>query len=336
MIDIPDNERRRAFSIWLRTGRLPSLRNAEGIELKFNPWHDPETGRFTFVGAGRHYGNWGGGGFPGGGGGEGSGGGATGSGDWPTRSSRPRSQNSASRAISKDRTRTFQGDHAAAPKSAAHKPSARRAWTGSRLTGGGGGSFGGAGASGTWISPDLNRGPKNSSGSATAVASTDRASETNRAAARPGSASSEQFRTVVRNGYTYQIDARERTRRVSGALTVTDVPIRSRTSQRQAGGAERRASDDGGHYIAARFNGPTEAFNHFAQDANFNRGDYRLLEDEWARDKRAGRAVTVKIVPQFSGASVRPSTINVWWNVDGKTKSLGFPNEQPEKRRGGN
>lgn len=37
MIDIPDYERRRAFSIWLRTGRLPSLRNAEGIELKFNP-----------------------------------------------------------------------------------------------------------------------------------------------------------------------------------------------------------------------------------------------------------------------------------------------------------
>lgn len=53
MIDISDNERRRVFSIWLRTGRLPSLRNAEGVELKFNPWHDPETGRFTFVGAGR-------------------------------------------------------------------------------------------------------------------------------------------------------------------------------------------------------------------------------------------------------------------------------------------
>ena len=45
MIDISDNERRRAFSTWLRTGRLLSLRNEEGIELKFNPWHDPETGR---------------------------------------------------------------------------------------------------------------------------------------------------------------------------------------------------------------------------------------------------------------------------------------------------
>lgn len=63
-------------------------------------------------------------------------------------------------------------------------------------------------------------------------------------------------------------------------------------------------SDDGGHYIAARFNGPTEAFNHFAQDANFNRGGYRLLEDEWARDKRAGKTVTVRIVPRLEGGSV--------------------------------
>ncbi|NJR79964.1 DNA/RNA non-specific endonuclease [Sphingomonas corticis] len=139
----------------------------------------------------------------------------------------------------------------------------------------------------------------------------------------------------MRNGYTYQIDARERTRRVSGALTVTDVPIRSRASQVQAGGAERRASDDGGHYIAARFNGPTEAFNHFAQDANFNRGGYRVLEDEWAREKRGGKTVTVRIVPRFEDESVRPSAIDVWWTVDGDEKSLKFPNERSEKSRGG-
>lgn len=139
---------------------------------------------------------------------------------------------------------------------------------------------------------------------------------------------------MLRSGYTYQIDSRERTRRVSGALTVADVPIRSRTSQRQTGGTERRASDDGGHYIAARFNGPTEAFNHFAQDANFNRGGYRVLEDEWARNKHAGRAVTVKIVPRFDGPSVRPSVIDVWWTVDGNERSQKFPNERSERRRG--
>jgi hypothetical protein len=97
---------------------------------------------------------------------------------------------------------------------------------------------------------------------------------------------------------------------------------------------DRRASDDGGHYIAARFAGPTDAFNHFAQNANFNRGGYRLLEDEWAREKRTGRKVTVRMVPQFDGGSLRPSAINIWWTVDGEKRSTKFPNERSEKSRG--
>ncbi|UZK68768.1 hypothetical protein OKW76_12060 [Sphingomonas sp. S1-29] len=56
MIQIADGERRHAFSHWLRTGRMPAVRGPDGIELKFNPWHDPADGRFTFAGAGRYYG----------------------------------------------------------------------------------------------------------------------------------------------------------------------------------------------------------------------------------------------------------------------------------------
>lgn len=51
------DERQRAFGYWLRTGRLPTLRDADGVERKFNPWHDPDDGRFTFAGSGRYYGN---------------------------------------------------------------------------------------------------------------------------------------------------------------------------------------------------------------------------------------------------------------------------------------
>lgn len=216
MIDISESERRRAFSMWLRTGRLPSARNADGIELKFNPWHDPENGRFTFVGAGRRYG----------------GGGAIGSEDWPARPSRPKPQNPASRANAKDPAQAASlGNRAASSKPSAHKAPARGTWTGGGFTGGGGGSFGGAGASGTWGSPEPKRRPTTSQARATPVVSADRAATTNRSSPRPAGAPSEQFRTVVRNGYTYQIDSRERTRRVSGALTVANVPARSRTSQ---------------------------------------------------------------------------------------------------------
>ena len=45
-----------AFEWWLRTGReLPA-----GRERKFNPWHDPEDGRFTFSQQGRFFGSGGG------------------------------------------------------------------------------------------------------------------------------------------------------------------------------------------------------------------------------------------------------------------------------------
>ena len=252
MKEISEEEWRRAFPIWLRTGRLSSHPTGDGIECKFNPWHDPENGRFTFAGAGRYH--------------------------------------------------------------------------------GGGGSFGGGGAGGTWQRSQPKRVRANQKRSSAAIVPTGQ--PTGSSSARPAAASEASFREVLRNGYTYQIDLRERTRRVSGALTVADVPIRSRTSQRQAGGVERRASDEGGHYIAARFDGPTEAFNHFAQDANFNRGGYRVLEDEWARDKRAGRAIRVKIVPRFDGTSARPSVIDVWWTVDGRSKSLKFLNERSERSRG--
>lgn len=48
MNHIPHIDRRRDFSIWLRTGRPPT-RTADGIELKFNPYHDPRNGQFTFA-----------------------------------------------------------------------------------------------------------------------------------------------------------------------------------------------------------------------------------------------------------------------------------------------
>ncbi|UUL81278.1 hypothetical protein [Sphingomonas qomolangmaensis] len=48
MIDINGPDQRRTISVWLRTGRLPAF-PTDGIELKFNPYHDPRNGQFTFA-----------------------------------------------------------------------------------------------------------------------------------------------------------------------------------------------------------------------------------------------------------------------------------------------
>lgn len=46
---------RTAFNLYLRTGRRPDLPPPVQVEVKFNPWHDEEDGRFTFAGQGRYF-----------------------------------------------------------------------------------------------------------------------------------------------------------------------------------------------------------------------------------------------------------------------------------------
>jgi hypothetical protein len=264
-----ENQRQSPFSTWLRTGRILVSEERPEFERKFNGWHDPANGRFTFVGTGRY--------FP-----------------------------SGRASISRRADQPFRG-------------------------GGGGMGFVGGGGSGSgWPPP----GPglralsstrraippaRNSPSAMVAVAT--QAQVTRRRRAEPP------WRRVLRNGYEFQIDESQRTRSVSGTLTLGIAEGRSRRAQARAGGPDRRPSDDGGHYIAHRFNGPSDAFNHFAQAANFNRGKYRLLEEEWARARRLGQRVVVTIVPAYDGLSQRPSTINVWYIRDGKRMSLRFPNE---------
>lgn len=253
----------RTWSLWLRTGRwLPEQIADPRLEVKFNPYHDPRNGQFTFAPGGR-----------------------------------------ADRQTPKRRDE--------AP---------RRHGRGG-FGGSGGGNFGGGGASASW---DAERsGP--ASKPAPSVEARTRPTLVGvpaGPAARPAP-----FKVKAKNGYVFALDDARRTRQVRGELSLAVTASRSRRSQRQAGGSDRRRTDDGGHYIAARFSGPSDAFNHFAQDASFNRGQYRALEDEWAARLRQGRRVSVDIVPQYIGVSKRPSRIVVRWNVSGRSRIRTFENQ---------
>jgi len=334
MIQISDTERRRAFSVWLRTGRWPTVTPSGNVEVKFNPWHDPADGRFTFTGSGRAYGRSDGNGS--------SGDGRSGSGGSPTprsagapQSRTPENHHKPSAAPASNSQSKILRPTAPLLRAAKPNLNPKNGSTGAGFTGGGGGRFGGGGASSSELWTDDPVQQRQVSGSTVAARIQQAGDSQARIEERPGLLNvAPPLHREVRNGYEYQIDDKGRTRNVSGALVLAGKQERSRTAQAQAGGKERQPSDDGGHYIAARFNGPTEAFNHFAQNANFNRGGYRVLEDEWARDRRTGRTVTVKIVPRFDGGSVRPSVIDVWWTVDGEEKSAKFPNRRSERNRG--
>lgn len=196
--------------------------------------------------------------------------------------------------------------------------------------GGGGGGFGGGGASGSWDAPkpkpEARQAPNRHSAKAPPVIA---ARTTGQAPQRP-----RPFTPVQKNGYTYQIDDLHRSRDINGELQNGPPGERSRRTGLQAGRPDRRPTDDGGHYIARRFNGPRDAFNHFAQDRNFNRGAYREMERLWAMEIAAGRKVNVRITPKYHGDSQRPSSIRVISTINGKKVIRNFPNEPSGGRNG--
>ncbi len=248
----------RAFSYCLRTGRRIAKRSPTGVETKFNPWHDPADGQFTFANSGEYHPRRGGGGSFGGGGSSGS----YGSRKTPRPATKPSPVKQPQILNAKTPVKTPN-----VPVSLAIKP------------------------------------PR------------------------------ETFNRVSRNGYEFELDSDEQMRRASGTLTI-GTEKRNRQGQRAAGGSDRRSTDDGGHYIARRFNGPPDDFNLFPQDANFNRGTYRLLEEQWAKAKRAGKNVEIEIVPHFDAGSKRPFEVDVTFWINGRRESIKFPNERREMRDG--
>jgi hypothetical protein len=271
-----------AFDFYLRTGR--SLPSAAKLETKFNPWHDPDDGRFTFAGQGRRFG------------------GTVG-----------KSRHTA-RGRFGSRGGSFGGGGAGGSWDEEPPQPSKR--------GNQDGSGGGGGATGSWSSPVGNRRRKSGS----QVSKPSAAGSTSAPERPPGGARL----TIRKNGYVFLLDAHARTRRVSGEIRL-QTELRSRGAQSGAGKPDRRITDDGGHYIAARFNGPRDIFNHFAQDANFNRGAYRVLEDRWAKAVRSGSRVFVDIIPHYRGTSMRPYKLVVTWNIGGTGQIQDFPNEKQSK-----
>ena len=83
-------------------------------------------------------------------------------------------------------------------------------------------------------------------------------------------------------------------------------------------------TDEGGHYVGRRFDGPTDDFNHFAQNQNFNRSAYAQMENEWATHLKNGQSVRIEIIPSYTGDSLRPDALSVNYWVDEQTAVTRF------------
>ena len=90
-----------------------------------------------------------------------------------------------------------------------------------------------------------------------------------------------------------------------GNMTLSDGERNAR-AQREAGGVNRRPTDDGGHLIGNRFDGSGDAENLDAQDSNINRGSYKQLENREAAQLQNGDQVFTSKDTFKSNHSERP------------------------------
>ena len=130
----------------------------------------------------------------------------------------------------------------------------------------------------------------------------------------------------IRNGYTYTLDESRRVTKVEGELVSNAGQGRNSAAQLKAGGKDRLPTDQGGHFVGRRFDGPLDDFNHFAQDSNFNQGPYKKLENLWQKALDKGSKIHVEIRPSYPDGSLRPSSIDVIYSINGKVAVREFMN----------
>ncbi|ONI68985.1 hypothetical protein BWI15_34740 [Kribbella sp. ALI-6-A] len=129
---------------------------------------------------------------------------------------------------------------------------------------------------------------------------------------------------MVDERYEFTTDDKSRVVLVEGKLAI-GAKDRSSYRQRQAGGTDRRSEDDGGHLIANRFMGPSEAINLVAQLRAQNRpsaldsANWYALEKRWAAAATDDppKVVEVSIALRYPTDSLRPSSFRVRYRVDG-------------------
>ena len=144
------------------------------------------------------------------------------------------------------------------------------------------------------------------------------------------------------NGYEYKTDHHGRPISASGKLSINELGQSNRhmdDSLASIGkGDERpaatvdgeRTGDDRGHLIGHQFNGSDRMENLVPQDWRINQKSFRKLEDRLAEQVKAGRDVRVSVIPFYGGDSRRPDGVFYFYNIDGVSHVVLFPNDVSE------
>lgn len=89
---------------------------------------------------------------------------------------------------------------------------------------------------------------------------------------------------------------------------------------------EKLSDDHAGHLIADMFGGSPQLDNLISQAKDVNKKEYFRLEMEWKRALENGQNVSVDIKLNYEGSSMRPSSFEVDYIIDGVPDSKIIPN----------
>lgn len=129
--------------------------------------------------------------------------------------------------------------------------------------------------------------------------------------------------------YVYKTDEQGRIVRVEGELrqlTRDRNTYQQRRAGEEGGIKDGLARDQGGHLVAAIFDGPGEQINYAPMDANLNQRSWKRMENKWAKALKEGKIVKVDIRPIYKGDNKRPIAFDVFYDIDGIKRSKSFKN----------
>lgn len=131
-----------------------------------------------------------------------------------------------------------------------------------------------------------------------------------------------------KNGYTFETDELGRPTAVGGHLKLETGP---RSQQQREVGHQGKETDEGGHLIATRFDGPPDGFNLVPQDVNLNRGAWKAMENDWAEALEEDQPVEVAITPVYLGETKRPDGFDVIYQIGQDLYTKTFYNESAKE-----
>lgn len=132
--------------------------------------------------------------------------------------------------------------------------------------------------------------------------------------------------TYELNGNIYTTDEQGRIIQCEAYPERSPENPRDINAQLQAGGEDRRPSDQGGHIVGRDLSGDGGDGNLVAMDSKINQSDYKRMENDVKTALDEGKTVTVTTDIKYSGDSKRPDIITVTVTANGAKTVYKFDN----------